>query len=127
MRWTTCRTLRGVGVACLGLAKLTNTLTASDASGVKGVAFGYCCMGDAVEGDAMNERCLPVLVYKIYGDRWVITRVVPRKGPEEYAVKATAEDLQQSGKCRCLCSFRWSDQIIEAAHSSTVERNSWAG
>ena len=50
----------------------------------------------------MNERCLLVLVQKFYGDRWETARIVPRKGPEEYAVKATAEDLQQSAMYRCL-------------------------
>ena len=40
--------------------------------------------GDSVESDAMNDRCLPVLVHKFRGDRWVTARVVPRN-PEGYA------------------------------------------
>ena len=60
-------------------------------------------MGGAVEGEAMNERCLPVLVHKLTGGRWVTAGAVPRRGPEDYAVKATAEDLHQSGMCGCLC------------------------
>ena len=47
----------------------------------------------------MNERCLLVLVHTFYGDRWVTARGVPRKGSEECAVKATAEDLQQKVAC----------------------------
>ena len=63
-----------------------------------------CIMVDSVEGDAMIERCLPALGHQLYGDRWVTARVVPRKGPEEYAVKATAEDLGQSGMGRFFCT-----------------------
>ena len=51
-------------------------------------------MGDAVEGDAMNERCLPTLVHKFCRDPWVTARVVPQPGPEEYTLKAAAEDVQ---------------------------------
>ena len=43
-RWTTCQTLCGT----------------SDDSGVKGAACDYWFMGDAVEGDAMNELGLTV-------------------------------------------------------------------
>ena len=101
---------------------LVNT---SDHSGVKGVACDYCVMGDAVEGDAKNERCLPVLVLKFYGDRWVKARVVSRTDSGEFAVKDTAEDLQQSGMCRFLYT---SDGliVIESLKQDTVhnERNS---
>ena len=78
-------------------------LKTSHDSCVKGVACGCCFMGDAVEGGVMNERCLPVLVHKFQVDRWVTGRVVPRTGPEEYTVKATAEDQQQRSMCRFLC------------------------
>ena len=45
-------------------------------------------------------RCTTVvfllLVHKFYGDWCVTARVVPLQGPEEYVVKAPAEELQQS-------------------------------
>ena len=44
-------------------------LKAPDDSGEIGAACDHCFMGEAVEGDAMNERCLPVLVHKSFGDR----------------------------------------------------------
>ena len=59
-------------------------------------------MGDVVEGDPMKERCLLMLVDKFYGYGWVTARVVPRKGPEEFAVKAIVELLLQSGMCSFL-------------------------
>ena len=55
-----------------------------------------------LKNNATHERCLLVLDHKFYGDRWVTATVVPLKSPEEYAVKATAEDLQQSDMCRFL-------------------------
>ena len=54
-------------------------LKTSDDSGEKGVACDHSFMGDAVEVDAMTERCLLVFVHKVHGDRWVTARVVPRK------------------------------------------------
>ena len=104
MRWTTWHAAAWCRSCVPGKGKVDgHFLNMSDDSGVKGVACDCCFMGDAVAVDAMNERCLLVLVHKFYGDRWVTARVVPRKGPEEYAVKAIAEDLQQSGVCRFLC------------------------
>ena len=82
-----------------GLSKLTDSLIKSDDSGVQGVADDDCFMGDAVEGDAMNEHRLLVLVRKFNGDRWVTAGVVPRS-PEEYAVKTTTKDLQISVQLR---------------------------
>eukprot|EP00959_Pyramimonas_sp_CCMP1952_P425675 8916420-Pyramimonas_sp.AAC.1 len=67
-------------------------LKTSDDLGVQGVACDYCFMGDAVESDKATDKCLPILVHNFYGDRWVSARVVPRKGPETYAVKATVDD-----------------------------------
>ncbi|CAK0871008.1 unnamed protein product [Prorocentrum cordatum] len=72
-------------------------LKTSDDFGVQGVACDYCFMGDAVESDKATDKCLPILVHKFYGDRWVSARVVPRKGPETYAVKATVDDVMQAG------------------------------
>ena len=43
-------------------------LKTSDDNGVRGVACVHCSMEDSVEGDAMNERCLLVLVVNVYGD-----------------------------------------------------------
>ena len=51
----------------------------SDDSGEKGVACDHSFMGDAVEVDAMTERCLLVFVHKVHEDRRVTARVVPRK------------------------------------------------
>ena len=72
-------------------------LKTSDDLGVQGVACDYCFMGDTIESDKATDKCLPILVHKFYGDRWVSARVVPHKGPETYAVKATVDDLMQAG------------------------------
>ena len=96
-------------------------LKKSHNSCVKGVACGYCFMGDAVEGGVMNERCLPVLVHKFHGDRWVTGRVVPRTGPEEHTVKhsgrpAAKKHVQISVQIRC----KKRDKTSEAACSSRI-------
>ena len=120
---TTCHTLHGVGVAWLRKAKLADTfLKTSDDSGVTGVACDYCFTGDPVEGDAMNERCLLVLVHKFYGDRCVTERVVPRRGREDYAVQATAEDFEQSGMCRCLHKSDCEDAIKSLKQHAVQKR-----
>ena len=62
-----------------GLSKLTDSLIKSDDSGVQGVADDDCFMGDAVEGDAMNEHRLLVLVRKFNENQWVTAGVVTRK------------------------------------------------
>ena len=55
----------------------------------------------------MSEKCLPVLgQHKLYGDRWVTERVVPRNCPDTHAVKATGEDLGQSGLRKCVAGMR---------------------
>ena len=41
------------------------------------------------------------------------------------AVKATAEDLQQSGVSRLLCKSDGENSINEATRTSNIERNSW--
>ena len=46
-------------------------LKTSDDLGVQGVACDYCFMGDAVESDKATDKCLPILVHKFYGGRWV--------------------------------------------------------
>ena len=73
-------------------------LKTSDDSGVKGVACDYGLKQNSAEGDAIR-------------DRWVTARVVPQKGPEGYAVKATAVDLQQSGMCSFLCKSDGGNEI----------------
>ena len=61
-----------------------------DDSAVKGVACEYCFMGDVVKViQRTNVACLCWFTNS--------TRIL-----EECAVKATAEDLEQSGMCRCL-------------------------
>ena len=52
-------------------------LSASDGSGVKGVAFDIWFVGDSVESGAVNERCLPVSAHNFYRYRVVTATVVP--------------------------------------------------
>ena len=47
----------------------------------------------AEAGDEASEQGLPALVHKLYGDRWVTAHVVPRKGPDPWAVRVAASDL----------------------------------
>ena len=54
-------------------------------------------MGEAVGGEKISSKCLPILVHKFYSDRWVTSHVVPRKGIDEWAMKASAFDLEASG------------------------------
>ena len=69
MRWTTCHSLHGFGVALLGEVKLRDIFSkTSGESDVTGVACDSCFMGDSVESDAMNE----------HGGQWVTAIVVPR-------------------------------------------------
>ena len=44
-------------------------LKTSDDIGVRVAACDHCFMGDAVESDAMSEKCILLRVRKFYGDR----------------------------------------------------------
>ncbi|CAK0797196.1 unnamed protein product [Prorocentrum cordatum] len=102
-------------------------LKTSDDLGVQGVACDYCFMGDAVESDKATDKCLPILVHNFYGDRWVSARVVPRKGPETYAVKATVDDVMQSLKQEVVKKLRKVagpvDVILEESSTSESQQN----
>ena len=54
---------------------------------------------------------------------YVGSTVVSRKHPQDCAVIAVAEELQQSVMCICFLHIRWSerDQTCEAIRSSTIE------
>ena len=47
----------------------------------------YMFLGD-------EETTLPILASRWHKSRWTVSKTVPKKGPDEYAVKAETEDVR---------------------------------
>ena len=92
----------------------------SDEDGVACVACDYCFMGEMVEDEKLSSKCLPIIVHKFYQDRWVTAHVVRAKGADEQAVKAGAEDLEQSGLQRFIYKSDGERAIV--AYKAAVSR-----
>ena len=75
----------------------------------------------AEAGDEASEQGLPVLVHKLYGDRWVTAHVVPRKGPDPWAVRVAASDLEASGLSSFLYKSDGESAILALKRRVTEE------